>query len=219
MMRLAISRIHFPVTTLGPGRRVGIWFQGCSIRCPGCISVDTWRAVPGEVTAQELVQSLEPWLSECDGVTISGGEPFDQLPGLVSLLKELRRRFNTNVLVYSGYSYENVLGSRMAWGGLIDALVSDPFVESIEQTKALRGSDNQRLQCLTPLGVALFSSYERLAVEEDKHLDFMFDENGTVWMAGIPTRGDMAKLKALLIEEGHSAQTTEGPISLCKTLN
>jgi anaerobic ribonucleoside-triphosphate reductase activating protein len=219
MMRLAISRIHFPVTTLGPGRRVGIWFQGCSIRCPGCISVDTWRAVPGEVTAPALVESIEPWLSECDGVTISGGEPFDQLPGLESLLKELRRRFDTNVLVYSGYSYETVLESQMAWGGLIDALVSDPFVENIEQTKALRGSDNQRLQCLTPLGVALFSSYEHLAVEEDKHLDIMFDENGTVWMAGIPTRGDMAKLKALLIEEGHSAQTTEAPISLCKTQN
>lgn len=170
-----------------------------------------------EITAQELIKRVEPWLSECDGVTISGGEPFDQLPGLASLLKEVRRRFNTNVLVYSGYSYETVLESQMAWGGLIDALMSDPFVETIEQTKALRGSDNQRLHCLTPSGIALFSGYERLTVEEDKHLDFMFDENGTVWMAGIPTRGDMAKLRALLIEEGHSAQTTEAPISLCKT--
>ena len=43
---LALSRALFPVTTLGPGRRLGIWFQGCSIRCRGCISVDTWP--PGE---------------------------------------------------------------------------------------------------------------------------------------------------------------------------
>ena len=217
MMRLAISRIHFPVTTLGPGRRVGIWLQGCSIRCPGCISADTWRAVPGDVTAQELVDSVEPWLSECDGVTISGGEPFDQLPGLASLLKELRNRFDTNVLVFSGYSYETLLESETAWGGLIDALVSDPFVEAVEQTKALRGSDNQRLYCLTPTGTALFSRYERPILEADKHLDVMFDEDGTVWMAGIPTRGDMTKLRALLHEEGHSAHTTEAPVSLCKT--
>ncbi|MCT5046402.1 radical SAM protein, partial [Pseudomonas aeruginosa] len=27
---------------MGTGRRLGIWFQGCSIRCPGCISADTW---------------------------------------------------------------------------------------------------------------------------------------------------------------------------------
>lgn len=211
-MQLAISRIHFPVTTLGPGRRVGIWFQGCSIQCPGCISVDTWRAVQGEITAQELLDSIEPWLSQADGVTISGGEPFDQLPGLEALLKELRKRFDTNILVFSGYPYETLLESKMSWDGLIDALVSDPFVETIEQTKALRGSNNQRLHCLTPIGVALFSGYDNRAIEDEKNLDIMFDDEGTVWLAGIPTRGDMAKLRALLLEAGHSAQTTEAPI-------
>jgi anaerobic ribonucleoside-triphosphate reductase activating protein len=211
-MQLAISRIHFPVTTLGPGRRVGIWFQGCSIRCPGCISIDTWQAAQGEMTAQELLDSIEPWLSECDGVTISGGEPFDQLQGLESLLMELHKRFDTNVLVYSGYPYETLLESRISWSGLIDALVSDPFIASIEQTKALRGSDNQRLHCLTPTGAALFSGYEHRTIEGEKNLDIMFDDEGTVWLAGIPTRGDMAKLKALLLEEGHSAHTTEAPV-------
>lgn len=42
-MRMILSRLHFPVTTLGPGRRIGVWFQGCSIRCAGCISRDTWE--------------------------------------------------------------------------------------------------------------------------------------------------------------------------------
>jgi anaerobic ribonucleoside-triphosphate reductase activating protein len=218
-MQLAISRIHFPVTTLGPGRRVGIWFQGCSIRCPGCISVDTWRAEQGEVTVQELVDSIEPWLSECNGVTITGGEPFDQLPGLTSLLNELRKRFVTNVLVFSGYPYETLLESQTSWDGLIDALVSDPFVEAVKQTKALRGSDNQRLHCLTPSGLTLFSGYEHPSFRAEKHLDVMFDEDGTAWLAGIPTRGDMTKLRALLLEEGHTAHTSEAPISLCKKIN
>jgi anaerobic ribonucleoside-triphosphate reductase activating protein len=217
-MQLAISRIHFPVTTLGPGRRVGIWFQGCSIRCPGCISVDTWRIVQSEMTVQELLDSIDPWLSECEGVTISGGEPFDQLPGLESLLRELRKRFDTNVLVFSGYPYEILLESQTSWDGLIDALVSDPFIETIEQSKALRGSDNQRLHCLTPLGVALFLEYEHSPIEADKNLDIMFDHEGTVWLAGIPTRGDMTKLRALLIEEGHSAHTTEAPSSICQKI-
>lgn len=217
-MQLAISRIHFPVTTLGPGRRVGIWFQGCSIQCPGCISVDTWRIVQSEMTAQELLDSIDPWLSECEGVTISGGEPFDQLLGLESLLRELRKRFDTNVLVFSGYPYETLLESQTSWDGLIDALVSDPFIETIEQTKALRGSDNQRLHCLTPSGVALFLGYEHSPIEDDKNLDIMFDHEGTVWLAGIPTRGDMAKLRALLLEEGHSAQTTEALSSICQKI-
>lgn len=42
-MEIAINKIHFPVSTLGFGQRLGIWFQGCSIRCPGCISRDTWE--------------------------------------------------------------------------------------------------------------------------------------------------------------------------------
>ena len=41
-MNISLSRVHFPVTTLGPGQRLGLWFQGCSIRCAGCISADTW---------------------------------------------------------------------------------------------------------------------------------------------------------------------------------
>jgi len=33
---IAISRAHFPISTLGPGLRLGVWMQGCSIRCKGC---------------------------------------------------------------------------------------------------------------------------------------------------------------------------------------
>ena len=39
---VGVSRLHFPVTTLGPGRRAAIWLQGCSIHCRGCVSRDTW---------------------------------------------------------------------------------------------------------------------------------------------------------------------------------
>ena len=35
---LYIDRIHYPVYTLGPGKRIGIWFSGCSKKCYGCIS-------------------------------------------------------------------------------------------------------------------------------------------------------------------------------------
>ena len=52
---VSISRLHFPVTTLGPGHRIGIWFQGCSIRCEGCLSMDTWA--PGRAFLSERLSN------------------------------------------------------------------------------------------------------------------------------------------------------------------
>ena len=90
-MELSLSRVHFPVTTLGPGRRLGIWFQGCSIRCPGCISADTWGPGKRRVGIAQLLEQLTPWLAEAEGITLSGGEPFDQFPALLALLQGLRQ--------------------------------------------------------------------------------------------------------------------------------
>ncbi len=39
---IELNKAHWPVTVLGPGRRIGLWVQGCSIHCPGCVSQDTW---------------------------------------------------------------------------------------------------------------------------------------------------------------------------------
>src|SRR6185369_10559474 len=101
-MKVALSRVHYPVTTLGPGERIGIWFQGCSIRCPGCISADTWARRGPDLTVSHLLESMDAWLAKCDGVTISGGEPFEHPQALTELLTGIRSRGNCNMLVYSG---------------------------------------------------------------------------------------------------------------------
>ncbi len=212
-MQLNLSRAHFPVSTLGPGNRVGIWFQGCSIRCPGCISADTWRKSDESVDVGTLLKNLSGWFDACDGVTISGGEPFEQPDALVALLRGIRYRWNRDVLVFTGFPIEaigTVLGQSE---GLIDALVSDPFDLGAPQTLALRGSDNQRLHLLTPRGRARFSQFERVLGSEDKRIDFLLDANGSAWMAGIPARGDMRRLQALLKASGHEASITEAPLS------
>lgn len=209
-MKVALSRIHYPVTTLGPGRRIGIWFQGCSIRCPGCISLDTWDRKPADAEVTDVLGALNQWLAECDGITVSGGEPFDQPDALVELLHGIRSLSQVSILVYSGHPYERLLPNAAVQGGLIDALMSEPFSKEIPQTLALRGSDNQRLHLLTELGAETFSGYEREVTTDDKRLDVMFGADGAVWLAGIPGRGDMKKLQSILLAQGHSAITTEG---------
>lgn len=205
-MDLSLSRMHFPVTTLGPGRRIGIWFQGCSIRCPGCISADTWGPGHRRLSLEQLLEQITPWLLEAEGITISGGEPFDQFDALRSLLEGLRRLSELDILVYSGYSLEQLNEPLLQTKGLIDALISDPYIAALSQTMALRGSDNQRLSLLTPLGRARLGHYERPLEPTDKALDLMFDESGSVWMAGIPRRDDLLRLRDLLHEQGHHLQ-------------
>jgi anaerobic ribonucleoside-triphosphate reductase activating protein len=210
-MSIALSRVHFPVTALGPGRRLGIWFQGCSIRCPGCISGDTWRFSADGIEVPQVVEQLQGWLEVCSGVTISGGEPFDQPEALVELLRHIRARRQTNVLVYTGHPLEDINPVLQRTQGLIDALISDPYRLHETQTKPLRGSDNQRLHLLTPLGADLFSRYVGESAQSERLLDVMFDEHGTAWFAGVPQRGDLPRLHAILAQQGHQAHTSQVP--------
>ncbi|ALK32315.1 4Fe-4S single cluster domain-containing protein [Burkholderia plantarii] len=205
-MDIRVSRLHFPVTTLGPGRRVGIWFQGCSIRCPGCISMDTWASVGGDTTVGAVLAQVGTWLPDVDGITISGGEPFDQPEALLALLQGLRQLSACDVLVYSGYAIESLSATMARADGLIDALISEPFDMAVPQTRPLRGSDNQRLHCLTPLGHTRFAQYEHASRNGGKVLDVMFDEDGSVWFAGIPERGDFERLRDLLTDQGHQVR-------------
>lgn len=203
-----VNRAHFPVTALGPGRRVGIWTQGCSIRCVGCISMDTWETTAARaIPVHALVEGLRPWLDQADGVTITGGEPFDQADALRALLPALRRSLaGGDILVFSGYSLEFLHTRHRALLHGMDALVSDPYLISAGSTLALRGSDNQRLTTFTPLGAARYAAAN--APVRGHSLDAMRDED-TIWFAGIPGPGHMRDLKRASRTAGVEVVTTQ----------
>jgi anaerobic ribonucleoside-triphosphate reductase activating protein len=204
-----ISRIHFPVTKLGPGSRIGIWVQGCSIRCVGCISADTWAHHRGRTGVSDVLTAIEPWIVQADGFTISGGEPFDQAPALAELLAGLRRMSKADILVFTGYPREAIEARLSSMEGLIDALITDPFDEMAPQTLALRGSDNQRLFTLTALGQSRFAAYNRQIAGGDRSFDVMFDEQGEIWFAGIPGRDDFRRLQSILRANGAEAISSQ----------
>lgn len=206
-MEIGISRLHFPVTTLGPGNRIGIWFQGCSIHCEGCISIDTWQFNTNLVSIDEVKNLLLSWLPKCDGITISGGEPFDQEAALNELLYFLRP-YELSILVYSGYSYEKIKDKMALEKRLIDVLISGPYDYKQPQTHSLLGSDNQKIHLLTDLGSLTFSTYFDKVPE--KKLDVQFD-NDKIWMAGIPVNG-MKKIAQTFQQNGVEITSTQGVI-------
>ncbi|MCD1125683.1 radical SAM protein [Jinshanibacter sp. LJY008] len=202
-MVVGLSRLHFPVTTLGPGKRIGIWFQGCSIRCAGCLSPETWRFTRDKIAIDTLIEQIAPWYSQADGIIISGGEPFDQPEALSALLCAIRQDFHGDVLVFSGYSLAAIGTHLNAMHGLIDALVSGPFEQHSPQTMRLRGSDNQVLHRLTESGKTNFRDFDRPLNDEEKVLDMTIDGQGVVNLIGIPRRDDMTRLQAILQQQGH----------------
>lgn len=210
MGSIRINKIHFPVTTLGYGRRICIWTQGCSIRCTGCISRDTWESGPGhEIEVATLVSHLAGWLRDADGVTVSGGEPFDQPEVLGELLREIRRRLAGDILVYSGYSRETLFERHPRILDLVDVLISEPYRADAGQTLTLRGSDNQRIFLLTELARTRYpADIDTRPWQDERHLDLMMDGDN-VWLAGIPRPAAMAQLRSKLLEAGFSARTSE----------
>ena len=208
---LSLSRIHFPVSTLGPGRRIGIWFQGCSLRCAGCISMDTWGHAVANTTVNEVVEHCSNLAESVEGVTITGGEPSEQPLALAALLQGLADvlRPETDVMLYSGRPLDELSHFLDRLPGLVDALISEPYVSSEPQTRPLMGSDNQRLHLLTPLGKRRFESYLRPRDERDDALDFLSDDEGQFWLVGIPRRGDLDRLRDFAATEGVKIWTSE----------
>ncbi len=199
--------MHYPVTSLGPGKRVGLWFQGCSIRCEGCISTDTWATGKNKVNIAEVFDLLDSWLPESNGITITGGEPFDQPDQLLQILNHCRKYDHITTFVYSGYSLENLIEQLNSMDGLIDALMTDPLDISQTQNQPLRGSDNQRLLSFSNKGNALLRQIEQQSTENNS-LNFMFDGN-TTWFAGVPSRGDISRVVQEMKKNGVEAKTVE----------
>lgn len=156
------------------------------------------------------MRALSSWLAGADGITVSGGEPFDQEAALAVLLRSIRASTSASVLLYTGHPFERLTPWLANNPDLIDAVMSEPYDAASPQTRALRGSDNQVLHLLTPLGARELGDIDRDRNSEDLRLDAMFDADGAVWFAGIPRRGDLARLRALLADAGHRISTSEG---------
>lgn len=134
----------------GPGIRFAIFTQGCKHACPGCHNPEAQPFTGGrEVTLEELQQKIEenPLLA---GITLSGGEPFEQAEALIPLAQWVKERGLT-IWAYSGYIWEELIaGTPNEYTPVllqeIDVLVDGPFKQA-EASYELkwRGSANQRI--------------------------------------------------------------------------
>jgi len=163
----------------GPGNRAMIHFQGCTLACPGCFNNLTHSKDGGEEVAISEMISRIP--HNCDGVTISGGEPFLQPEALLELVVELRK-LHDSIVVFSGFYLHEIQkitnGSEILQH--IDVLIDGRFENDNIADSGLRGSKNQTIHLLTKRHV--FEEFE------ERRVEITIDPEGNLSMTGFPTK-------------------------------
>lgn len=187
-----VNMTHFPTLALGPGKRAGVWMQGCTIRCAGCMSKHTWEFNEKyKIKIKDLVKALFEYKSKgAQGLTISGGEPFDQPGALYVLLKKARNLDYGDIIAYSGYSYEYLSKNFSETLDLIDVLIDGPFVDGARTSKPWKGSRNQDMVILSR-NPETIKKYENIKRSRKKERPIqVVEKNGAIYIIGVTKQGD-----------------------------
>jgi anaerobic ribonucleoside-triphosphate reductase activating protein len=165
----------------GPGLRAVVWVQGCSLGCPGCFNPQTHPRQGGEtVRVDDLLTELKTLESQIEGLTISGGEPLQQMPALLELLQKLRRETRLSVLAFTGFNWDEVrcLPHHTELLANLDVLIAGRFEASQRLAKGLIGSANKTVHFLT-------QRYSREDLQLTPPAEVWIGKNGEIELSGI----------------------------------
>ena len=127
----------------GPGKRLLLFTQGCSLHCKGCVNQHLWQFGTGtNITVEEVLALCQ----DVEGITLHGGEPLDQSEGVLEIVKALKSAGKT-VILFTGYQYKELSKSsqKRVWS-LSDLVVSGRYIEGKRNIYLqFRGSTNQKV--------------------------------------------------------------------------
>lgn len=135
----------------GPGWRFVVFSQGCRHNCEGCHNPQTHDFNGGYMSdVDKIIGEIkkDPLLK---GVTLSGGDPFEQAENFSVLAKEVHA-LGLDVVTYTGYTFEQLykgMEKNEGWRHLLsetDILIDGKFVLAKKSLNCkFRGSTNQRV--------------------------------------------------------------------------
>lgn len=136
-------------TLNGAGLRHSLFVSGCTHKCKGCFNVKAWNFVFGkeftEETEEMILNAFRNAPVKMSGLSLLGGEPFENMDGLVPFLKKFKQEFpDLTVWCWTGFRIEDLLGTEML--DMIDVLIDGKYIEEERDlTLKFRGSRNQRI--------------------------------------------------------------------------
>ncbi|MGK0390600.1 MAG: anaerobic ribonucleoside-triphosphate reductase activating protein [Maribacter sp.] len=191
-----INRIQYPVYNLGEGKRLAIWVQGCNLACKGCISQSLWNTTNGKkLDILDLALKIEQIESHFDGISITGGEPFQQYKSFIAFCAYIKKRTNLSIQVYSGYYLEELkeLHPDLLFLRCIDWLIDGRYEEGLHATDNSRGSTNQSIYKIEQGTATMIGNYQ---VSNKWSLNMSDDL--TVNLTGIPQKDELKEIEQQL---------------------
>jgi anaerobic ribonucleoside-triphosphate reductase activating protein len=188
---MKIAQLLSPVHSLGPGERVCLWVQGCSKRCAHCISPEFQTFIGQDINESDLAKIIIQISRNtgCNGLTISGGEPFEQSKSLYKLLNAVKSSF-CDILVYTGYTLDEIYNGIAGEDGIhclkqIDVLIDGRYADSLNfDDCVLRGSTNQIIHYINEDIHGLYEDY----IKSGRILETFSHKNSTI-ITGIISKG------------------------------
>ncbi len=156
-VRLRVAQKIRDTEAEGPGVRFALWVQGCTIRCPGCCNPEMFVHGKGgvEVEVAELAAEILA-TPRIEGLSVLGGEPFEQAEGVAELCRLVKAGGKT-VMLYSGYTLAELREQAKTKPGVqamldeADLLLDGRYdATKPEQARRWVGSTNQQLHFFTP---------------------------------------------------------------------
>jgi anaerobic ribonucleoside-triphosphate reductase activating protein len=152
-MRIRLHAFEAASRANGPGLRAVVWLQGCSLRCESCFNPETHDPAGGyQSTTKQLIDLIRgsSTIEGIEGLSISGGEPFDQPEALRDVVRQARN-LGLGILIFTGHTLQALGRVPLASEILAstDVLIAGPYLRSQHLGSGLLGSGNQRIHCLT----------------------------------------------------------------------
>lgn len=144
-----IDRVLYPIHVLGPGDRIAIWVKGCRRGCVKCANPDLQDRGNSGIDPADLADMVSNIIcgNNVDGITITGGEPFDQ-PTAIAEFLDLIRGFCGDILIYSGYNFDELRNDpeKKALIDKVDVIIDGEYIDELNDNMVpLRGSVNQNI--------------------------------------------------------------------------
>jgi anaerobic ribonucleoside-triphosphate reductase activating protein len=178
MELLNLHRIVDVTAAEGPGLRCAVWTQGCSVRCPGCFNPQTWTTRGGTLMPWQELVSRVVGIRGIEGVTLLGGEPFDQ-PAPLGEFAFAVREAGLSVMTFTGHVLEELPPSKLL--ASTDLLVDGPFLaDRPEPARPWVGSVNQRFHFLT-------DRYDESIFTTPNRLELTIAPDGAIELNGFAT--------------------------------